>query len=208
MRALVVGGTSGLGLEMAKLLLERGDVIVTGRKNPEIAGLTFHRWDMAITTDGLLEQVVQMGRLFIGGPPIDLLIWAAGFYQKGTLGELSTEDILRMNNLGLLAPAIFLKNIIQKQTLLPGFIAITSTSQWTPRKEEPLYTAVKAGLGMLANSLSFDPALGKVLVAAPAGMKTKFWGNALRETNDMLDPRWVAEVILGNYECDDYGYRF
>ncbi|MDD4333485.1 MAG: hypothetical protein PHT51_05250 [Patescibacteria group bacterium] len=48
---------------------------------------------------------------------------------------------------------------------------------------------------MLGTSLSFDPELGNVLVAAPSGMQTPFWGEE-RNTSEYLDPKWVAERIM------------
>src|SRR3989338_6779319 len=112
-----------------------------------------------------------------------------------------------MEDIGLLAPALIVQRIIKKQGSLAGFIAITSTSQWTPRLLEPMYTAVKAGLAMLANSLSLDPRIGKVLVAGPAGMATRFWENNPRDMSKMLDPKWVAEQIIQLY-ADDFEYKF
>lgn len=97
--------------------------------------------------------------------------------------------------------------VLNHQKYLPGLIAVTSTSQWTPRLREPVYTAVKAGLGMFANSVSLDPAIGKTLVAAPAGMKTPFWKGTDKDTSDMLDPAWVADQILNLYN-DDFKYKY
>ena len=130
-----------------------------------------------------------------------------GFYQEGSIRQLSDEDIKKMMNVGLVTPTLILNRILNRQERLPGFIAITSTSQWTPRIDEPIYTAVKAGLGMFAHSLSLDPQVGKVLVAGPAGMKTNFWVDAEKDTSTMLEPKWVAEQICHLYFEDEFKYN-
>ena len=111
-----------------------------------------------------------------------------------------------MIHTGLTAPALILQRIIKRQGLLPGFIAITSTSQWTPRELEPVYTGVKAGLAMLAQSASLDAKVGKVLVAGPTGMKTNFWATGNRDMTDLLSPEEVAEEVLRLWN-ETYRYR-
>ena len=83
---------------------------------------------------------------------------------------------------------------------------ITSSSQYTARELEPSYTMVKSGLGMLGASLSLDSTIGKVLVAAPSGMKTPFWKKN-KDTSEYLDPKWVAEQILDLW-VGPFKYRF
>lgn len=201
---LVVGGSSGLGLKLALALSSTNSVIVTGRLLPlgrtEVIFRPFSlnaRDNFASDLDGLVAEL----------PPIELLVYAAGFYQEGEIADLSDKDIANMVNVGILAPAMLLQRLLKKQSRLAGFIAVTSTSQWTPRRLEPVYTAVKAGLGMLANSVSLDQRIEKVLVAGPAGMRTRFWNSSPRDTTTMLDPGWVAEQILDQY-TGSFKYKF
>jgi NAD(P)-dependent dehydrogenase (short-subunit alcohol dehydrogenase family) len=198
-KALVVGGSSGLGLALARLLTDDCEVIITGRRNPGVTNLRFR--ELELGDDSLSTNLDT----FVAElPQIDLVVYAAGFFQEGTISDLSDSDLEKMNRVGLLAPAMILQRILNRQSKLPGFIAITSTSQWTPRLLEPMYTAVKAGLGMLANSISLDERVGKVLVLGPAGMRTRFWEEDGRDTGDMLDPEWVAVETMklwnGNFE--------
>jgi NAD(P)-dependent dehydrogenase (short-subunit alcohol dehydrogenase family) len=200
--ALIVGGSSGLGLALGELLSKDHQVFVTGRRDPHNEKVKFISLDLASGTLGS-----ALYELIDGLPNIDLMIYAAGFYQEGTMSELNDDDIEKMDLVGLRAPAMLLARILRKQGSLPGFIAITSTSQWTPRLEEPMYTAVKAGLGMLANSVSTDERVGKVLVAGPAGMSTRFWEYHPRDPKVMLDPKWVAQEILNDWAVD-FKYKF
>lgn len=198
--ALIIGGTSGLGLELAQLLHHQGyRTVVAGRRKPEVDGISVEFLDMSgATTADLADRIAKVLEA-VGH--VNLLVYAPGFYQEGTLDELSSSDINDMMNVGLNGCTLALNHILSQQRL-EGFIAITSTSQWTPRLTEPVYTAVKAGLAMLANSLSLDPNVGKVLVGAPAGMATRFWEGTERDLTSMLEPRWVAEEMLKAYQQD------
>jgi len=195
--ALIMGGSSGLGLKLALLLTNEYRVIISGRRDPKKKDIDFNFLDL-----GFNELAEKLDCFVASLPSVYLLIYAAGFYQEGRIDDLNDTDIMEMNAVGLLAPAMLLKRILKKQGKLNGFIAITSTSQWKPRILEPMYTAVKAGLGMLANSISLDPKVNKVLVASPAGMATRFWENHPRDLSTLLDPHWVAEQILEWYKKD------
>jgi NAD(P)-dependent dehydrogenase (short-subunit alcohol dehydrogenase family) len=201
-KALIVGGSSGLGLELARRLSADHEVFVTGRRDPSVNNLQFRLLELG---DDVLAT--NLDALVADLPEIDLVVHAAGFFQEGTISDLTDADIAKMERVGLLAPAMLLARLLRKQNKLSGFIAITSTSQWTPRLLEPMYTAVKAGLGMLANSISLDERVGKVLVLGPAGMRTRFWEKDGRDTSDMLDPEWVATEIMELWG-EDFNYKF
>jgi len=191
--ALIAGGTSGLGLSLAILLSKEFNVIITGRNNPEKKELNFFYLDLL---SGSLDKDIDN---FLGKKgKVDLFVYSAGFYQEGLLDEIDDKGIQSMVQIGISAPAMIIRRILKKQGSLNGFIAITSTSQTRPRLKEPMYTSIKAGFGMLANSLSLDSRIGKVLVAAPGGMDTPFWRGVDR--GKMLNPDEVAKEIMGLYE--------
>ena len=195
MNALIIGGNSGLGKEIGVELSDKGYAVhATGRQELNIAtDLDKLRHDL----DGLIERI----------PVINLLVYAAGFAEKGRLGELGDDHIAQMINVGLTTPALIIERIIKRQDSLSGFIAITSTSQWIPREMEPVYTAVKAGLAMLAQSASLDRRIGKTLVVGPTGMDTNFWAGTGREdTHRLLNPKLVGKQILELW-ADPFSYR-
>ncbi len=199
--ALIIGGTSGLGLELGKQLKNDYKVIATGRRLPEYDGIDFIKLDLAKFDRGNIDEFIK------SLPKIDLLCVAAGYFQDGTVTDLSDEDVCEMVNVGLTVPIIIIKDILCKQSKIPLFIPITSTSQWTPRLREPIYTAVKGGFGMISNSLSLDPRVKKTLLVGPAGMKTRFWENSSMDQEKFLDPEWVAKKIIDELK-GDYSYKF
>ena len=204
--AVITGGNSGIGLATAQRFIAEGAarVFITGRHDPGKGGLSCTILDLSAERR---ELGSKLDALLASIPSIDLLVYAAGFSQQGLLESVDDAEIAAMTSVGLVAPSMLIQRILRKQNELPALIAVTSTSQWTPRPHEPIYTAVKAGLGMLGNSLSLDPKLGKVLVAAPAGMATPFWRKGGRDVTGMLDAPWVARQIIGQFH-GDYRYRF
>jgi NAD(P)-dependent dehydrogenase (short-subunit alcohol dehydrogenase family) len=206
MNCLIIGGTSGLGLSLAHALKDTYTVYVTGRREFKDEDIAFLPLDLS-QAEGLEERI---GAVIKETPKLDLLIYAAGFFQDGTITDVDQEGIEAMLNVGLVAAMYVVRDVLTRQESLPEFVAITSTSQWTPRLREPVYTAVKAGLGAFSNSLALDPRVGKVLVAGPAGMATDFWKDTdpvAHDTAQMLDPEWVAEVI-NDARQEVYQYKF
>lgn len=222
---LIVGGTSGLGREMALKFFEEGHLVtVVGRgmlhngpfnldsipKQKEIIRVV-GGFDLVGNSDRIKDIILDFD---YRNSRIDIFVYVAGFYQEKSFGELVGYDIDEMLAVGLRAPAFFLRHIFAFQENLSGFIAITSTSQWTPRAKEPMYTAVKSGLYMMASSVSLDERVGKVLVAAPAGMKTNFFKGKKteEEMKDYLDSKWVADQIVRLYnnslDPDGANYEF
>lgn len=191
--ALIVGGSSGLGLELAKRLMETHQVTITGRKDPQIPGLPFIYADLKTLPTGVSNL---RGAFPPGSAHFNLFVYAAGYFQEGHIDDLTDEEIIGMGNVGLIAPAVIMSWLLAHQGGLDGYIAITSTSGWTARELEPVYTGVKAGLGLMSKSFSLDPRIKKTLVAGPAGMKTPFWDGTDRDTAGMLDVTWVADEIL------------
>lgn len=191
---LIIGGTSGLGLELAMQYASAGhNVFITGRKDPVKENLKFIHFSI----DSRIEKINgQIDELIEKIEKINTIIYAAGFYQEGCIDKLKDDEVLEMINVGLIAPTMLIKRLKNNPGKPLKIIIITSSSQYTPREKEPIYTAVKAGLGMLANSLALDSGIGKVLVVAPSGMKTPFWKNNNKDTSTMLDPKWVAKQII------------
>lgn len=196
--ALIIGGASGLGRAIAEILDQKGSrVFATGRsgvklKHGNIFGVDLNIGQSADKLSSDLDSLLE------GVSHVDLLVYSAGYLEKGGIGKLNDVDIEIMVNVGLLAPALILQKILRKQKSLPGLIVITSTSQWIPRREEPVYAAVKAGVAMLAHSVSLDPNIGKTLVVGPAGMRTKMQTGS--KDGKLLDSGWVAKKIMTLYD--------
>ncbi len=202
---LIIGGTSGLGLELARhYVCEGHTVCITGRVDPDLHNAQFQTLDISSSSVQLEHDLNQLLTRF---PLVNTLIYAAGFYQYGPIDALNTEDILTMTNVGLVAPMMLVNKLKHNNNNPLKVMLITSSSQYTPREKETVYCAVKSGLGMFGASLVKDPMVGKVLVAAPSGMRTAFWKGTENNLLDMLDPVWVAQQVIA-LSSGGFKYKF
>lgn len=191
---LIVGGTSGVGLALAKHYVGDGHTVcITGRQNPNLKGAQFIPFNITDHNKQLVQSIEQILSQF---QSVNTLIYAAGFRQHHYIDELSDSAIQQMLNTGLTAPALLIKRLKNNLTSPLKVMLITSHAQHTANEYEPIYGAVKAGLGMFGASLVKDKAIGKVLVAAPSPMNTAFWRDSDEDTSKMLDPEWVCDKIV------------
>lgn len=203
MNTLIVGGSSGLGLALAKEFADKKDkVIVTGRTRPDVKFADFKKLDLSAAPAKAIEKLVK------DLPPIDRLVYSAGFYQFGRVTDLSNAQIEEMVNVAGTGLIYLMRELLAKQGKLTELVTITSTSQWTPRKNEPIYNFAKAGIGHFSSAMAEDGRVGKVLVVGPSGMRTEFWDGVKRDDLDtMLDKEWVAKQVLSALK-GNYKYKF
>jgi NAD(P)-dependent dehydrogenase (short-subunit alcohol dehydrogenase family) len=176
---------------------------VTGRNDPGLDEVNFIPLHIDEDAPSLIAHIDALVRQ-VGA--VHTLIYAAGFYQEGRIDELTDREILTMIHVGITAPTLLINRFKNNLGKPLKVILITSSSQYTPRQLEPLYTMAKAGLGMLGRSLALDEGLGKVMVIAPSGMLTPFWNNE-KDTTTYLDPSWAAQQIV-ELSTGPFKYKF
>ena len=191
-KALIVGGNSGMGWEMAQLLKKDFRVTVTGRtKKQEYGDIDFKQ--LCITRDAD-ECELALGHL--AQQEWDVVVYAPGFYQEGLIDEFLGDDIQLMNNVCLTIPEMLIGSILEIHGTLGQLVVVTSTSAVKPRLREPLYSAAKAGLHMLTHCLQEDERIESVVLAVPCGMNTEFYASADRDTGAFADPKAIAERVV------------
>src|SRR5688572_23544427 len=202
MKTLIIGGSSGLGLELARILSEKGEVIVTGRTDPKVNFAEFRR--LELNGRGLSKNIAE---LVADVPQIDLLIYSAGFYLGEPLTDLKDDQIEKMLDVGARGLIYSVRDLLRKQGKLQQLVTITSSSQYTPRPLETIYNFVKSGEAIFSAALADDDRVGKVLVAAPSGMQTAFWRDQPgKDISEYLDPKWAAGQIA-EFMAQDYKYK-
>ncbi|MFK8075697.1 MAG: SDR family NAD(P)-dependent oxidoreductase [Granulosicoccus sp.] len=202
---LIVGGSSGLGLDLAKHYIQEGHTVcVTGRHDPQLANSTYIELNMTSDSLDLIGRIDYVVQRF---PAVNTLIYSAGYCQRSRIDELSDADIGQMTNVGLLAPMLLIKRLKNNLDTPLKVMLLTSSSQYTAREMESVYCATKAGLGMFGTSLVLDREIGKVLVAAPSGMNSTFWRDSDVDVSEMLDTRWVADKVV-ELSSGKFKYKF
>lgn len=192
---LITGGTSGIGLELAKRLLKYSNtVIITGRDPSRLAelqtefpGLKGIAGDIS-EPDAIKALHDQMVRDF---PTLDVLINNAGIMRNLKLREpRDLIDVTREVDVDLSAPIRMVQQFLPHLLGRPdaAIINVSSGLAFVPFPAAPVYSAAKAGLHAYTIALRAQLAGTRVRVVelAPPGTDTKlFHGEFDKEVADV-----------------------
>jgi NAD(P)-dependent dehydrogenase (short-subunit alcohol dehydrogenase family) len=164
--AVVVGGTSGIGLAMAEGLAEAGaDVVATSRRQEQVDEAAARieaagRKTMRLTSDvgerASLEALCD--RVLAEFGKVDILVNCAGKIKREptlTVSEETWDDILDTNVTGTLrACQVFGKAMLQRGW--GRIVNIASLNTFVSLKEVTAYACSKAAVGALTKSLAVE----------------------------------------------------
>jgi NAD(P)-dependent dehydrogenase (short-subunit alcohol dehydrogenase family) len=189
--AWIVGGGSGIGAGVAKLLAQRGwTVAISGRRiasleqvaqnSPSIRPFPLDVTDETAIADTIDQIVAELGR-------IDLFIFGAAAWQPMDVGDYEFEKfqkIVDTNYLGLIRIA----NPLLKQMERQGggqFAAIASVAGYFGLPRSAAYSSTKAGMINLLETMRTELAPRKIVVRmiAPGFVKSE-----LTDKNDFPMP--------------------
>ncbi|MGB5698566.1 SDR family oxidoreductase [Muriicola sp.] len=151
---LITGGSSGIGLELSKVLIQKGNkVIICGRSNEKLTKareiepkLITYQCDLSIS-----EECINFSKKITEKhPELNVLINNAAIVNKTNF--LNTDTIVEMaeNEMqtNFMAPIrlIHLLSPILQKNNKPTIINITTGLIYTPRADYPFYNATKAAL--------------------------------------------------------------
>ncbi|AQZ53106.1 SDR family oxidoreductase [Martelella mediterranea] len=176
-RALVTGGTRGLGAAVVAHLAARGaDVVTTARSKPEDApeGVAFIAADIA-TAEGCARVAAETIRL-LGG--LDIIVHVAGGSSAPGGGFAALTDDFWRSEIDLnLMPAVRLDRQLAPQLSQGGVIVhVTSIQRQLPLPESTTaYASAKAALSTYSKSLSKElaPKGVRVVRVSPGWIETE-----------------------------------
>ncbi len=152
-RALVTGGSSGIGLAVGRMLADRGDeVVLNARRTGPLAEAAASIGVRGVTGDCADED--DVARLAEAVGPVDLLVHAAGtmdgtFVRKESVATF--DAVVRAN----LRSAFLVTNAVLG-AMPPGgrIVFVSSSSAHAPQPGKSAYSASKAGLNAFARALA------------------------------------------------------
>ncbi len=217
--ALVTGAATGIGLAVARLLLERGvrvalcdrDAARLAESAAELRAAGFDKLESFVLDVGSRAEVGRVARAAEDAlGPIDALASVAGILRLGhavsleaqgvpgsVLSETDWADSLQTNSTGLfhLAQAI-VPGMVQRRR--GSVVAVASNAARTPRMQMAAYAASKAATVMYAKCLGLEVAQYGVRcnVVSPGStytdMQRMLW-------SDDTGPRLVIDGDLASY---------
>ena len=189
---LITGGTSGIGLELARQLLARGNtVIVTGRDPDKLSEAkrllpSLHAFQSDVTDPDAIAVLYR--NVTAQFPALDTLVNNAGIMRNLKLDQpRSLTDVTREIEVGLSGPVRMVQQFLvhlrtQKNALI---VNVTSGLAFVPFPASPVYSAAKAALHAYTRCLraQLDGSGVTVIELAPPGTETPlFRGEFAEET--------------------------
>ena len=178
---LITGGTSGIGLELARQLLARGNtVVITGRDQEKLdaarrtlAGVHVFRSDVSDPT-AIVALYAQVVAEF---PALDTLINNAGIMRNLNLNDdRDLGDVTREIEINLSGPIRMVQQFLPHFKTRPGALIVNVSSglAFVPMLAAPVYSATKAAMHSFSQSLRGQLAGTGVTVVelAPPGVET------------------------------------
>lgn len=213
---LITGGTSGIGLEMARQLIARGNVVVVTGRDPErlaaarrsLSALHTFRSDVRDpeAMAGLAAQVLSQF------PQLDTLINNAGIMRKLDLAAIpQPQDVTREIDINFSGPIrmvqLFLPHLLTRGSAL--VVNVSSGLAYVPLPVSPVYSATKAAIHSYTRSLRVQlrGTSVRVVEVAPPGVETPlFRGEFAQETRGQkaMDPRVLVEKVIAGIEAGEW----
>ena len=189
MKALVTGGSAGIGLEVVKRLLEKGyEVLSVDIQPPGLRHPKLEHVELDLTNTLATERFSEK----IRNQDITTVIHNAGIIRPALLPDVKLEDLGALVNLHLSAAVLLVQAALPAMKAANfGRVVLVSSRAVLGLPTRTAYSATKAGmLGMARTwALELAPFGVTVNVVAPGPVKTANFHSIIPE-----DPAAVARV--------------
>lgn len=180
---MITGVSGGLGREIARAALERGDIVVGAMRRPEAVAAfeafapgRAHGVVMDVTDTAAIAAAVAKAESVTG--TLDVLVNNAGYGLVGAVEEASLDEVRAQFEVNVFGPLAVLKAVLpaMRARRAGRIINITSVSGLAVWAGTGVYCASKWALEGLTQTLAQEVAdLGiKVVNVAPGGLRTDF----------------------------------
>jgi short-subunit dehydrogenase len=209
---VISGGSGGLGLSIAEILVSSGkNVLILGRNSRKLSAAVKRLIGLKgsgeifslVCNIGKETDIKQIGDFIIKNHlSTEYLFNNAGkglFTKADTSTSEMIDDVFEANLKGMiLLTSEILRLTPEKDELT--IVNIMSTSALFGRAEETIYCAAKWGARGYTEALRTELKGTKrnIIAVYPGGMKTDFWKapGQNRDSSDFMDPSEVAEKIV------------
>lgn len=186
-RAVVTGGTRGIGLAIAEKLKKNNiDVLVTGTKSTQVKerGFQYHAIDFSS-----LDAIDHFSEFLSSFAP-DILINNAGINKIDEFSKVTTEDFIKIQQINTVAPFHLCQAVLttMKKKGWGRIINITSIWSTISKAGRASYSASKFALDGMVAALAAEVAEYGILVnsVAPGFIETELTRETLGEEG-MID---------------------
>jgi 3-oxoacyl-[acyl-carrier protein] reductase len=210
-RAIVTGGSKGIGLEIARALLSEGaDVVICSRDRKAVENAVTDLARSAkgrkvtgratdVSSSSQVMQLFQFADKELGG--LDILVNNAGIGIFRAAGELTVEEWNRVIGTNLSGAFYCSREALERfHTARGGWIInISSLAGKNPFLGGSAYNASKFGLNGFSEATMLDHRYDNVRVSyiMPGSVETEFAGHDAKQKSDWkIAPEDIAEIVL------------
>lgn len=210
--SLISGGASGLGLEIAEILVSSGKNVIILSRNPEKLKMAGSRLLKSAADNSVETIMCNIGNeadvrnvgVFIlkNNFSVDYLFNNAGmglFEGAEAATSRMIDTIFEANLKGMILLTSEILRITPKEEELT-IVNIMSTSAHIGRSQETIYCAAKFGARGYTEALRSELKGSKrnIIAVYPGGMNTDFWKmpGQDRDTSNFMNPADVAGKIV------------
>jgi len=208
--AVVTGGSGGIGIACAEVLVERGyDVVLTARTESRLRDTAQRLGARWVAADS--AEPDDMARVADAVDHVDLLVHSAGILKGTFVRKEAIEDFDDVIRANLRSVFVTTHALLPKMREGSRIVYVSSSAGKEPMKARSAYSASKAGVNAFALALAREVARDGIqvttLIPAPVetdmledvtfemvALKTKDVADALGFL-DSLDPRVVVPEI-------------
>ncbi len=195
LRALVTGGSSGIGAATARLLVERGARVAVldrqGRPEPPVIGV---RAD--VTDDDAVRAAVEQAVRELGG--LDLLVNNAGIGAQGTVEDNDDDEWRRVFDVNVLGMARVARAALPhlRESGRGAIVNTSSVAATAGLPQRVLYSATKGAILSMTLAMAADHVREGVRVncVCPGTADTPWIQNLLGAADDPQAERAALEA--------------
>jgi len=200
--ALITGGSSGIGLGIAKSFIEEGaKVIITGRNQSALDSAVKELGSEAIGLQGDVSNLSDLSRIYQQVAQqynkLDVLVANAGIYVLNSLADFTEEQFDKVSDVNFKGAFFTVQKAIPVLREGASVIMISSTVNGKGVPNHAAYSATKAAVRSLARSFSADllPSKIRVNTLSPGPIDTPVFSTVASSADEA---RQMAEN-MGNF---------
>jgi NAD(P)-dependent dehydrogenase (short-subunit alcohol dehydrogenase family) len=197
-RVVVIGGSSGIGQEVARQAVEAGALVT-------IASRSRDRLDQAVKAiGGNVEAAVvdvtdeaSVSALFDGIDALDHLVVCPGDMAVGPVAEVTAEDIRRCLDTKIVGQLLSVRHAVPKLSPTGSIVLMSGAAGFRAYPGLSVTAAANAGIGAMGQSLALELAPLRVNVVIAGVIDTPLWSSLPEEARTALFEETARTTPVG-----------
>lgn len=206
--AVIIGGTSGIGLSVAhKIIASGGNVIIGGRSEEKITQALYKLGERSLgfIIDNSDKESIK--RFFDQLQPFDYLFTPGATYTVGSMHDLTDEETESPFKSKFWGQYYAVKEASKKISKHGSIVLMSGAASVRPLKNSAAYAACNAAIEGLGKALALDLSPVRVNTISPGTTDSDLWQNRPKELRESAYAMWktisVTQKVITVDEVSD-----